>query len=236
MDGEVSHEMELWGRWIDRRDASARDSLIRLHAPWARWVAKGVFARVRVDGIEWHDFAQTAMLGLIEAADRYDPGRGVDFRTYAKHRVRGAVFNVLRKTRGGWQHPVDSAWVERSRSLADGPGGEDPLQAFVSWVAGMGMAHLLEEVPLPEADRRDEGPYASAVRDELRDRIHGALERLPPRERGVLAMHYLNHVPFVEIARQLGLTKGRVSQLHRQGLQRMRSALRELASAQRLVF
>lgn len=216
--------MELWERWTNRRDGSARDALILMHAPWARLVARDIFQRIHPNGVEWGEFVQNATLGLIEAADRYDPARGIEFRTFARHRVRGAVFDGLRQV---WdQHPVVPVRdVDRSESLDYEE--SDPLESFVSWTVGLGIGHLLDSAASLELVSPLRTPYAELEQSQIQMLLRQAVDLLPERERLIVSMHYFQHIAFTEIASYLGVTKGRVSQLHRQGIERLRLCLRE---------
>lgn len=217
-------EAELWERWANRRDGRARDALILMHAPWARLVARDIFLRVHPNDVEWGEFVQNATLGLIEAADRYDPVRGVEFRTFARHRVRGAVFDGLRQI---WdQHLAPRARdVDRSESL-DGE-DMDPLESFVSWAIDLGIGHLLDSAASLDLAGPSRTPYAELEQNQMQVLLKQAVDVLPERERLIVTMHYFQHIAFTEIASYLGVTKGRVSQLHRQGIERLRLCLRE---------
>ncbi|MDW2981760.1 sigma-70 family RNA polymerase sigma factor [Rhodanobacter sp. KK11] len=219
-------EKELWSRWVDQREQRAREALIQMHVSWSRLVARDVYLKARIRGAEWADYVQNATVGLIEAIDHYELGRGVDFRTYARHRVRGSVFNGLRHLASAShvRHPQE-ALAERSSSLA---GGEsDPLEAFTSWTVGMGIGYLLEVASLEDGrDDVDRGPYATAVREQLSEILKCTLGKLSGREHMVLTLHYFQHVPFVDIASQMQLTKGRISQIHRQAIESMRAHMK----------
>ncbi|MGN6313895.1 MAG: sigma-70 family RNA polymerase sigma factor [Rhodanobacteraceae bacterium] len=218
----------MWSRWVGERDKAARDALILLHAPWARLVARDIYLRVKPRDIEWGEFAQNATLGLIEATDRYDPARGVEFRVFARHRVRGAVFNGLRQL---WEHsrpPVRISDVDRAESLNE---EGDPLDSFASWAVGLGIGHLLDVAALSEPAPHPSSPYAELERDQMCVLLRRAIELLPERERTILTWHYFQHVPFIEIANHLEVTKGRVSQLHKQAIERLRVCLREFAES-----
>lgn len=101
---------------------------------------------------------------------------------------------------------------------------EDPLEAFASMAVGLGLGFLLEAGSFPGAAPTPDA-YASAERAQLSDAVALCVERLPARERSVIVMHYFHHVAFVQIAEDLKLTKGRVSQLHKQALGRLRALL-----------
>lgn len=220
-----ANESQLWERWVGERDRTSRDALILLHAPWARLVARDVFLRVRSRTSEWREFTQNATLGLIEAVDRYDPKRRVEFRTFARHRVRGAVFNGLRQLWNEGFVKVHDSSLERSESLGDEDG--DPLESFVSWTVGVGIGHLLDVASLPGADAYPRGPYATLEHDQRCELLKELVRLLPGREAMIITLHYFQHLPFTEIAKLLNVTKGRVSQLHKQSIERLRECLRE---------
>jgi RNA polymerase sigma factor for flagellar operon FliA len=222
-----ANESQLWERWAGERDEASRDALILLHAPWARLVARDVFLRVRSRNTEWGEFTQNATLGLIEAVDRYDPGRGVEFRTFARHRVRGAVFNGLRQLWGQGNTAARDSRLERSESFNEDD--EDALDSFVSWTVGVGIGYLLDVASLPEADESSRGPYAALEHDQRSVLLRELVHALPDRESMVLTLHYFQHIPFIEIAALLNVTKGRISQLHKQAVKRLRECLREYA-------
>lgn len=217
-------EAQLWARWVGQRDGQARDALILMHVSWARLIAKDVFLRVRSMSVDWGEFAQNATVGLIEAIDRYDPARGVGFRAFARHRVRGAVFDGLRQLWGSGGAPL-AVQLDRSESLDNEEG--DPLEAFAAWVVGLGIGQLLDGVSLHDPASRPRTPYTELERDQTRELLAQAVDLLPERERLVLTLHYFQHVPFTDVAKYMRVTKGRISQLHRQGITRLRDCLRE---------
>ncbi|MDE2154505.1 MAG: sigma-70 family RNA polymerase sigma factor [Xanthomonadaceae bacterium] len=218
----------LWERWREGREMDARNALVLRYSPWARMVARDVYMRVHSLGDAWHDCVQNALIGLLESMDRFDPSRGIKFETYARYRVRGAVFNGMRAlreslTKDAYPHDQTSAVLDRIESLGDGA-MSDPLDAFVATTVGLGLGFLLDARSFPD---REESPsaYAEHEKEELSIAVIEGLEQLDEREQAILTLHYYHHVPFVEIASQLGVTKGRVSQLHKRALERLRAIL-----------
>lgn len=223
-------EAGLWRSWIARRDASAKNALVHRHQAWARLVARDVYAKTYWRQADWADYVQNAMLGLLEAMDRFDPEQGVEFRTYARHRVRGAVFNGLRDASLIPTSKASDLLMERSTSLRDGDSdADDALHRFSDWVVGMGVGFLLESSA--DDDTATNTPYASAIKAESSRRVRAALGALPPKERRVIESHYLKHIAFIDIADDMGLTKGRISQLHHQAIRRMRDFLSQPSEA-----
>lgn len=161
--------------------------------------------------------------------DRFDPVRGVSFQTYARHRVRGAVFNGVRTLRESLAQGVRSydqmaAARDRMETFDDGDHA-DPFEAFIGTTVGLGLGFLLEASSVPSHAQGSDA-YAELEREELTAAIADAMERLPEREQMIMIMHYYHHVPFVEISAQLGVTKGRTSQLHKRALDHLRACLR----------
>jgi RNA polymerase sigma factor for flagellar operon FliA len=223
-----SSELILWHQWRTDKDIAARDALILKYSSWTRIVARDVYMRVYLLRDAWQDCAQNALLGLLEAIDRFDPDRGVGFQPYARHRVRGAVFDGIRSLRSSHLHgqgeaEAASATRDRLESLEEGRDG-DALDAFIDTTVGLGLGFLLDTQSMPGSALPLDA-YAELERDELRSSISAGLQRLPDREKMILTLHYHHHVPFVEIAQQLNITKGRISQLHKRALELLRSQL-----------
>lgn len=212
-------ERELWRRYREDGDQVARDYLFLRYLPWARSIAARVAKRLRWGVLDWSDHVQNANIGLLEAMTRYDPGRGVDFMGYAKPRVRGAVFNAVRSAyRGVQRSPNSESYPDRLESLATDQ-AEDPLAAFVDTVVGLGIGAMLEMSEPSPTDSSSFQQYSVLLKDALID--------LPDRQREILLKHYFMQVQFQEIAASMGLTKGRVSQLHKTALGNLRLALRK---------
>lgn len=216
-------ETELWQRYRRSSDIAARDHLFHLYMPWAAAVGRNVYRRVSVYSLDCNDFVQNAELGMLDAMTRYDPERGVDFRAFAKPRVRGAVFNGLRallRERG--VAPDDSRHAERLSHFHGND--DDPFESVVEAIVGLGIGYLLDHAAV---DRGDDA-YAYVKRSQIDSRLTAAVSRLPERLRRIIMAHYFEHIPFTAIADDMQLTKGRVSQLHHEALTRLRHALREL--------
>lgn len=216
-------ECALWFEWRDTRSRDARDRLIAGHTEWARGIARSVFLRTRAVPADWHDFVQNAFIGLMQAVESFNPGMGIPFRGYAIKRVRGSVFNGLRDLRStGSARVEDDALRDRVESALDDE--PDAIDQLISTLGRLAMGALLqaegESLSLSPAT-----PYEHAQREGVGRLLRRFLRELPERERLVVELHYLQFQPFVAIAEFLGLTKGRISQLHRQGLGRLRDKL-----------
>jgi RNA polymerase sigma factor for flagellar operon FliA len=226
-----SDEFALWQRWRKDRSRTVRDALIVHYSPWARTVARDVYVRVYLLRDAWHDCVQNALLGLMEAIERFDPDRGVAFQPFARLRVRGAVFDGLRVLRSthlelGYAFKERASLSrERVESLTvDGP--VDPLEAFVSTTVGLGLGFLLDIQSMPGSTQPQDA-YAELEKAQMSAALLEGLDQLPERDRAIVVLHYYHQLSFVDIADQFGVTKGRISQLHKRALERLRCCLRE---------
>ena len=213
--------------WRERRDVAARDALVLKYSPWARMLARDVYLRVYLMRDAWHDCTQNALLGMLDAMERFDPSVGAAFSTYARARVRGAVFDGLRVLTESRPRTEGSIPAERMESLMMND-DDDPLESFVATTAALGLGFLIEAQSIPtQVDVAGLSYYADAERDSLLHAVTRRLDQLRDRERTILTLHYYHQIPFVEIAQRLQVTKGRVSQLHRQALIQLRRLLKE---------
>lgn len=234
----------LWSRWREQRDPIAREQLLEIHMPYARIVAASYYAKRFHDDIEFGDYLQYASVGLLEAFDRYDPSKGAQFRTFAARRMHGAILNGLerftekqqqiavrqrlRSDRVAAIKEMASELTTPGKSSAGGGRTSAQLAAYVAEVGfGLALAWLLEGTAMVGDDSKNESIpfYRSTEIRQLKERIVSAVEGLPPQQRQVIKSHYLQEIPFEEIATFMGLTKGRISQIHKAALAQLKQIL-----------
>lgn len=236
----VADEPALWQRFRRGGDASAREALLALHLPYAKVVASVYYGRRFHDEVEFGDFLQFASVGLLEALDRYDPAHGVQFRTFAARRMHGAILNGLERLTEKQQQIAarqrlrnermqDVKALAQSQEGTPGANEAERLLRFVSDVGiGLALGWMLEGTGMVEREDSSVEPfYRSVALRQLRERLLRALESLPRPEQVVIRSHYLQEIPFDHVAETLHLTKGRISQIHKQALLRLRALLRE---------
>ena len=205
----------------------ASDSLVARYRPWANSVADRIHRRVAGLQVPREDLRQSAMVGLLEALARFDPGRGIPFEGYAMPRVRGAVFNEVRLCSPGRESADAVAHTrERLQSVRAYAREEegDLLDQVVGDIVALGLAFLLDH----QAAQGDASMCAAqeyTERSLMNTRLRMALQRLPERSRLLIEAHYFRHLPFKALAEELGISKGRVSQLHHAALADLRRAL-----------
>jgi len=232
-------EAGLWMRWRLRRDPVARSDLLALHLPYARVIAAMTFARRASDEIAFDDCLQFARLGLLEAFERYEPGAGASFRTFAAPRMRGAVLDGIASLSERQQQIQLRRRLlrERTRSLVSGScdedarrralAGDDAIAVLAEVGVGLAIGFMLEDTAMFDAGEATNGDaaYRSVALRQQGKRIGRHVDALPEQLRRVVNLHYLQGHSFEQVASEMGLSRGRVSQLHRLALQALRSRL-----------
>lgn len=230
-------EREDWLQWRELRSEQAHARLAGRHGEYARVVAASYYAKRFHDEIEFAEYVQFACVGLLEAIERFDPAVGVQFRTFAARRMHGAILDGVEKLTEKQQQIAARRRVraERQQSLLEGDeamagSGRTPEQVlkFVSDVGvGLALAWMLDGTGLVDAGERSQSMpfYQSVELRELREQLLHLVKALPAQQSRVITSHYLQELPFEEIARDLGLSRGRISQIHKQALGGLRAAL-----------
>ena len=217
--------------------ARHRDQLIREHADVARRIALRM-ARRCPDWISREDLVSAGMVGLIEAADRYDESRQEPFIAFAEHRIRGAILDELRR---GDIMPRRVRQLARKISAAikelekDGTQASDQRVAdalgvpVAQYRSGLSQLVHVEMQPLDGEESRlvaqDVGPDMQADHRQMLARIRGALDRMEARDVTILGLHYVEDLTYQEIADTLKITPSRVCQLLWRAVERLRTHL-----------
>jgi RNA polymerase sigma factor FliA len=198
--------------------------------------------------IDIGDLVQDGVIGLIDAANRFDEERGIKFETFAERRVRGAMIDALRKD--AWPRGVrrqrrelEAAREELRREL-----GCEPSLADLAARVGSDEKRLSRTIvrintiestsPLATVDHADESTLPAALlpsepdrpdnayeKLEVRDRVRKAIQSLPWREQKVIGLYYYGEVTMKQIGQEIGVNESRVSQLHARAIRRLRDAL-----------
>jgi RNA polymerase sigma factor FliA len=227
----VSEVDEDWRLLREAGDRRARDRLIVHYLPFARMLAAKVFSRRTYEELEFADYLQFASVGLIEAVDRFDPARG-RFESFAGLRINGAILNgVTGLTERQQQVDVRRRMLEsRAASLKESPELSDGQALFdhlADMAIGLAVGFVLDGSGMYRVDDPavEDNAYRKVALAQLRMQLASLVETLPGNERKVIAYHYLQQIPFEQIATMLALSRGRISQLHKAGLCRLKASL-----------
>ena len=232
--------------------AADRDALIMQHAKLVRSIARRYAGR----GLVYEDIVQSGYIGLIQAVDRFDPERGVPLRAYAARTIEGEIMHLFRDR--GWALRVPRSLQEMSRRMAvlsermSHRLGRTPTAEELAEASGEDVERVSEALwaqraytvePLTEAPVSDDGERSGAAGRELsveepgfdgvlqRETLERAIKKLPPRERAIVALRFLDDLTQSEIAARMDISQMHVSRLLRASLDQLREELQSLETA-----
>lgn len=226
---------------------AGKDDLVNRHAPLVKKIAYHLLGRLPSSVIV-DDLIQAGMLGLLDAANQYDPSQGASFETYASIRVRGSMLDELRRT--DW---APKSVHRKARDLAaairqvEAATGHDASDREVAETMGISLDEYhqilletsssrmfsVEELAGDEGDayERFSGSTPSPVEtledEEFRSHLVDAIGTLPEREQLIMSLYYEQELNLREIGAVLNVTESRVSQIMSQAHSRLRARLHE---------
>ena len=217
-------------------DSRTHDELIHDHTPLARRLAQ----RFTVTRDAQDDLVQVAMLGLVKAARRFDPGRGVKFITFATVTITGELRRHFRDNRWGLHVPRSlqegylqlreaanrlSQELDRSPTIAELAREADMTEEAVIEATDAGIAFRVAslDAPVDDATIQVGGPGAGLAEVETRAWLVPLLRRLPERQQRIVRLRFVDQLTQYQIARQLGLSQMHVSRLLNRSLAQLRA-------------
>lgn len=231
--------------------ASDREQLILEHIPLVRYLV-GRMATKLPPHLDLQDLMSAAMIGLINAADRFDSTRGVLFKTFAEQHVRGTIldelrsYDVLSRSMREKYKRLERELRQLEHLFGRNPTSEevadalqmnledyfvllDDVHAFTfislddSWEGDDGSPLCLADV-LCESEAKS--PQQLVISKQLAEALGQAIDTLPVKERQTITLYYNEDLNLKEIGELLGLTESRISQIISQAMVRLRSRLR----------
>jgi RNA polymerase sigma factor FliA len=234
---DLTSEQQLWSAWATSGDHAAREQLVIRYLPYARRIAARMYSRRGPLEVEFDEYYQLACVGMLDAMDRFDQAVGASFQTFSLARIEGSILNGLAKFSEVSEQVSMRKRLRRERvaSLKSGvaarPGQKDALAYLADVAIGLALGYMLEDSAMFRPEHEEEGSgdsvYASAAWQQTRERVLAVVALLPERERQIIALHYFHALGFDHIGTVFGLTKGRVSQIHKVALERLKEALGE---------
>ena len=220
-------------------DRSQVTKLIESHVSYSHAIAAEVMRKLPPD-LERKDMEGWAELGLVEAANSFDARRGVQFKTFAYYRIKGAIYDGLRKMgwypKGQYRHMrFEMAANEYLKDVsADAPRSaspEDQLQDLRQLTGNLMSCYMLslEGMALEPVDQGQMSAEEAVVRDQQRRHVRQCLAQLPETNRRVLEHCYFDGLTLEEIGGKLRLSKSWVCRLHAKSLEMLRERLAEIS-------
>jgi RNA polymerase sigma factor FliA len=233
-----------------REGSPGRDSLILDRLPQVRLIASRIHDKLP-GSVCLDDLISAGVLGLIDAVDHFDPTLNVKLKTYAEHKIRGAILDSLRsldwapRNKRRKSKLIEAAIISAEKRLQRVVSEEEvsaelmiPLGEYRQWLVEIRGINL---VPMEQggtgpgegsdvlrfiSDDEDQWPSSLFERAELKRLVAAAIDRLPEVERTIVTLYYHQELTLRRIARVVQLHETRVSQLKSQAVLRMRAALR----------
>jgi len=224
------------------------NELVTQHAPLVKRIAHHLLMRMP-SSVQLDDLIQSGMIGLLEAARKYDMSKGASFETYAGIRIRGAMLDEIR--RGDWaprsvhRKSREVAAAVKSVEMRTGSDAKDTevaeelgidLETYYSILQDASGSRLFsfddlteggDDSALEAASGEISGPADEIQDEDFRAHLAKAIEGLPEREKLVLALYYDEELNLKEIGEVLGVSESRISQIHSQAALRLRARLQE---------
>lgn len=224
------------------------NELVVQHAPLVKRIAHHLLMRMP-SSVQLDDLIQSGMIGLLEAARKYDVSKGASFETYAGIRIRGAMLDEIR--RGDWaprsvhRKSREVAAAVKSVEMRTGSDAKDhevaeelgiDLETYYTILQDASGSRLFsfddlteggDDSALEAASGEISGPSEELQEEDFRAHLAEAIEGLPEREKLVLALYYDEELNLKEIGEVLGVSESRISQIHSQAALRLRARLQE---------
>ena len=232
-----------------------RDELILEHLPQIKYIAQRISTKLP-SHVELNDLVSAGILGLLDAIEKFDPNRGVKFKTYAELRIKGAILDSLRNL--DWaprslrkkSKDLERVYRELEQRLGRPASDKEVCEAMeitleefyelVDQIKGLNLGSFQElsgkddeknSEPLvkyvPDAPQLD--PFFVFHKSEIQGIMSTAIDTLPKKERLVVSLYYYDELTMKEIGKVLGVNESRVSQLHTKAMLRLRTKLRKVS-------
>jgi RNA polymerase sigma factor FliA len=224
-----------------------RDRVVLEHLPLVKAIAVRVHENLPVH-VDMDDLVHAGILGLFDAASKYNPEKQVVFSSYAKHRIKGAILDSLRQL--DWasrdmrrrHKQVEAATRDLAATLQRTPTEAEVAEKLgmdvdrwrnmmldlrnVGLVSASTRSNEGDDLPAPDfPSNPDTHPDSICAREQLRSALGDAMKTLPERYQKVVLLYYTNEMTMKEIGGILGINESRVSQIHKSALEKMQVAL-----------
>jgi RNA polymerase sigma factor for flagellar operon FliA len=197
--------------------------------------------------VDLDDLIGMGYLGLMDAADHFDPSKGIKFETFAEFRIRGSILDELRKldfvsrtTRDQVNALKNAEEAVRARTGDHVTPGEickeldmslDKLHEIVKHLGSTVLINLEDLPPGNELDDSSiDDPFRAAVKQELKAMIENVFHKLPDQEQTVIKLYYFRGLNLREISEIIGLTESRISQIHTHSIKLLRAEIKGLSN------
>lgn len=232
-----------------------REELLLEQLPQVRYIAKRIHERLP-QHVAIEDLFQAGVLGLVEALDKYNPGKNVQLYSYAKFRIRGAILDSLRdldwspRTLRREARRIEAVHSQLREKLGRNANEQELAEALdldladyqklLDKIRGLEIGSLFAEtaeqgseefLEFDVAGPANQNPFHRCAESEQKEMLAAAISDLCEREQQVLSLYYFEELTMKEVGLVLGVVESRVSQIHTAALISLRSRLNTLRAA-----
>ncbi|HUU50532.1 MAG TPA: FliA/WhiG family RNA polymerase sigma factor [Nitrospinota bacterium] len=235
------------------KEPSVKEQLILKYAPMIKYIAQRIAARLP-SHVDINDLISSGVIGLIDALEKFNPERDIQFKTYAEFRIKGAILDDLRsldwiprsvrqkinrleKVYSNLEQKLGRAATDEEVAKSLSIGLEDLHQILnkargVSLISKESLGRNLSEderVNLIESlsGSRKMDPSLLLKTKQIKEITAKAIDQLPEKERQVVSLYYYEELTMKEIGKVLDITESRVSQIHTRAMLRLRGKLKK---------
>ena len=241
------------------KSQQSREQQVLKYAPLLKRIVSRMASRFPPE-VDPEEVYQAGMIGLLDAVDKFDPSRDIQFQTYAEYRIKGSILDELRALdwvpRGvraaatEWER----AWNVQCSTLGREPSDSEmatklemPLNQYHEFAANASPLSLVTIDQLGGSGDEEDGqslldilrdpdgsdPFSELSMHQLKNRLQEAIEELPEREQTILSLYYIEELNMKEVAAVLGVGEARVSQLHTKIILKLRAKLRRVLEVEK---
>jgi len=229
-DAKAMLELDIWYRFSRKKDLQTRNELTSFYLPFVKQVSGYIYRKRATQEIEYEEYYHFGVVGLLEAIDRYQFNSNAVFTTYATYRIKGSIYSGLSSlTEKRSQYKYKNKLLQESiESLQANENDGSTFEELVNITIGIALGYLMQGTYNPQESNFTTGdqPYQYNELKQLTNRLQDVVESLPEKENMVVVYHYYCGVSFEDIRDILEVTKGRVSQLHKDALKNIRKKIR----------
>jgi RNA polymerase sigma factor FliA len=226
---------------MNKVEGLGKEELLEKYVPLVRSIAQQIRQRLRLN-LEMDELVQEGQIGLMEAASRFDSNLGVAFKTFAYYRIRGAIYDSLRKMdvitrRKNSKLMFEAAANEfiageavRAPTEARRPTLKDETEEIAGLISGLVPVYILTSDAM---DRFQEEAPGSAQDQQIalkqeKAELKKAMQTLPQKERDLLKFHYYEDMTLEQAASKLGLSKSWASRLHAKAILKLQEKFKSM--------
>ncbi|MRX26839.1 sigma-70 family RNA polymerase sigma factor [Kangiella sp. HZ709] len=225
---ESCPKLLLWTKWKENPTVEIKHKLFDVYAEWSVSEAKFLYNKYRVNGSDLKDYIHYATIALLESIERYNSDLKIPFEAFAIKRLKGEILDNVATFTEKTHHLNQIRKAETSKFISFiNRHKKNPTEAIVELTVDLYLLELLEDQNFYLINQVTHSPYNSMEFEQLKKQLLGIIDSLEGPLKILIQYHYYYQWSFVEIAEHLGLTRGRVSQMHKLAIQKLKEAYLE---------